>query len=342
MLDCTKWKGWICWDFILGHSIMAYVFILSDNMYWTRKTIRPYVAIAFLWVVTIAFLFFNDFSIITDKYELNISELEKTIEIITDIDETGLNNMPMRYKGIHEREKLFNTLYMDSFINKFHNNIRVETINSISNFVGDIQLSDIPANTEHNAITNEPIASSESISEYKNSKAYLRLSDIDRFHALQRFYQANVVPNIVWAPEHTLSGVFAEMSKDLTYSAAKNDFFKNEVIPEVKKTPALRRVANVIFGLDHSLNEYEARLNMYVLVVFDNNNATFIPYDVEPSVSAENISKYINRLRHEEILEKIIYWSTYAFLPLIILFLLGTIIIWAKHEFEQENANDMK
>jgi len=321
--------------------VMTCIFILSNNMYWTRETIRPYTAVAFLWVVTIVFLFFNDFFIITDKYKIKIPELEKVIEIVTDISEPGVKNVPMRHKDSHERKKIFKNLYMDSFINRFHDHIRVETINSISNFVGDIQLSDIPANTEQNMIANEPITSAESISEYKNSKAYLQLDTIDRFEALERFYQAHVVPNIDWTPEHTLSGVFAEISRDLTYSDAKKDFFENEVVPEIKKAPALRNVANVIFGLDHSLSEYEARLNMYVLAIFDNNNAMFIPYDVEPSASAKNISTYINRLKHDEILEKIIYWSKYAFLPLIILFLLGTIIMWAKHKFEQENTDDM-
>jgi hypothetical protein len=321
---------------------MACILILSDNMYWTRKTIRPYVAIAFLWVVTIAFLFFNDFFIITNKYEIKIPELEKTIEIITDIDDTGLKNIPMLHKDVHERKKIFKNLYMDSFINKLNNNIRVETINSITNFVGDIQLSDIPVEAGEITIAIEPIANSKSISEYKNSKAYLQLDVIEKFYALEQFYQTNIVPNIEWAPEHTLSGVFAEMSKDLTYSDAKKGYFENEVIPEIKKTPAMRKVADVIFGLDHSLSEYEARLNMYILVIFDNNNAMFLPYGIEPSASAENISKYINRLKREEILEKTIYWGKYAFLPLIILFLLGTIIIWAKHEFEQEDANDMK
>jgi hypothetical protein len=321
---------------------MACIFILSDNMYWTRKTIRPYVTIAFLWLVTIAFLFFNDFFIITNKYEIKSPELEKAIEIITDIDDTGLKNIPMKHKDVHERKKILENLYMDSFIHKFNDNIRVETIKSISNFVGDIQLNDIPVKAEETTNVIESIANTESISEYKNSNAYLQLDIIGKFYALEQFYQTKIIPKIEWAPEHTLSGVFAEMSRDLTYSDAKKVFFKNEVIPEIKKTPALRKIANVIFGLDHSLSEYEARLNMYVLVIFDNNNGMFIPYDVEPTASVENISKYINRLKREEILGKTIYWSKYAFLPLIVLFLLGTILIWAKNQFEQEDANDLK
>ena len=314
-------------------------------MYWTSKTIRPCIAIAGLWIVANIILFLHDYSIIADKYSVDVTELESAIGIITDIDETGQNQGSQPAGEAHEKETLFQGIYKESFVTDIYDRIRVDTIKSVKEIIGDIQLSDIdiPENADENSITTIiAAAGTGSIAEFKNSKAYLALDYVDRFRALELFYRTRVLPNIAWEPEHTLSGVFAELSRDLTYSDAKNLFFNNAVIPEIRKAPALRKVADVIFGFDHSMSLYEAYLNRYILVKFDNNNAMFIPYDVKPSTSVENITTYIYRLKKEEILDKIDYWGRYAFMPPVILFLIGTLLMWARHVFHQEKANNTR
>jgi len=312
-------------------------------MYWTRKIFIPCIAIACLWIVANISLFLHDYSIIADRYRIDIPELEKAIGIITNIDETGQKQGSRPAGDEHEKENLFQGIYEESFVTDIYDSIKVETIRTVKEFIGDIQLRDIPENTDENPITSViSAAGTGSIAEFKNSKAYLALDYVDRFRALELFYRTQVLPNIAWEPEHTLSGVFAELSRDLTYSDAKNLFFNDAVIPEIRKAPALRKVADVIFGFDHSMTLYEACLNRYILVKFDNNNAMFIPYDVKPSTSVENITTYIYRLEKEEILDKIGYWSRYAFMPPVILLLIGTILMWARHVFHQEKANNTR
>ena len=288
------------------------------------------IAISSLWIAVIILLFISDYKIIADRYSINHQDMEKAIGIITDLDDTGRQMGAKTVENTLQKNKLLQSLYKHSFIAEIIDHIRLDTINSVTAFIGAIQPADIPGNPDDRVNVTIPETGADSIADFKNTSSYLNLDPVDRLQALELFYRTKVVPEVAWEPEFTLSGVFAELSKDLAYSDAKTRFFNTEVLPEIRRSPELRKVADVVFGFDHSLGLYEASLNRYVLVKFDNNNAMFIPYNVEPSASAENISMYINHLKKDEILEKLKYWGRYAIIVPAILFLLGIIIHWSK------------
>jgi len=287
-------------------------------MNWAKGHTRSYLAIVFIWIAAVAIPFFIDYFKIENKYSLDVPELEKLIKITIDDNEPGQQGISARKK-----DKSLKDFYRDCFITEINNDISIDTLESVNEFVGEIQLRGIQDKVKQHSRDTAFNINTTSIADYKKSKEFVQLDHIDKFYALQHFFRVNVLTEIELQPKETLSGVFAELSRDIAYSEARNKFFADEVLPEVEKAPSLRRVANAIFGLDHTRSLYEAHLNTYILVKFSNNNAMFIPYDVNPSISAVTIAKYINGLKNDEILDIISLWGTYAFIPPLILLLFG-------------------